>query len=83
MIIDDDKNDPEPYNIPYQLSQKLNPLNCRSEVIIFPSQSKSVHHKYADFNIYSCEEVKNMKILIFVLFPVDYLKEVLISVKIL
>ena len=75
-IADDDDNDPDTENIPYQVPQLVNALNCKSEGIVFPGQLNNLHHTYATFKNYSREEVMKMTKLelFFIIFPVDYLK---------
>ena len=50
------------------------------EGIICPRRSKHLHNINSDFNNYTCEKVMKMtKLKLFlILFPVDYLKEILI-----
>ena len=79
-----DDNDPAPKNIPDTKNIPLPQLEeenlWRSEGIICPSQSKQLHNKYAAFKNYSREELMKMTELelFLILFPVEYLKEILI-----
>ena len=68
---------PVPGNITLPQLEEYN--SCRYEGIIFPRQSNNLHNTNADFNCYTREKVMKMtKLELFlILFPVDYLKEIL------
>ena len=51
----DDKNDPEPENIPYEVPQPVNVYNWKSDAIILPRISNNLQHTYAAFKNYYCE----------------------------
>ena len=76
----DGSNDPATKNIPGEVPQLVNGYNWKSEIIICPRRSNNLHNTYAAFKKYSFEGVMKMTRLepFFILFPVDYLKEVLV-----
>ena len=79
-----DVNDPAPENIPVPGNTPLTQLeeenSWKYEGIIFPRRPNNLHNSNADFKSYTREEVMKMtKLELFlVLFPVDYLKEILV-----
>ena len=79
----DYENDPYPYNIKNEVPQPVNSFNSKSEGIIFRNKSNNLHHTYAAFKNYYREEVMKMKKmeLTLILFPIDYLRELIIPEK--
>ena len=79
----DDDNEPDTKNISVLVKTPSTQLeegkSLRSEGIIFPRQSNNLHNTNAAVKNYTREEVMNMtKLELFlILFPVDYLKEIL------
>ena len=80
----DDKNDPAPENIPVLENIPLPQLEEENSWIlegtICTRRSNSLYDTYDALKKYSCEELMKMKRLeiFLLLFPVDYLKEILI-----
>ena len=87
VIAVNDDNDPAPKNIPDPENTPLPQLEDENswmlERIICPRQSNNLHNKYAAFGHYSREEVMKMTELelFLILFPVEYLKEILLPEK--
>ena len=76
----DNDNDPAPENIPRQGENNTGTGNWRIEVIICPRKSGNLQNSVASFRHYSHNAILCMSLLqlFLVMFPEDYLEEVLI-----
>ena len=77
----DDDNNPSPYTVPRQGKTTTVTVNCRREGIISPRKAGNLQNYFASFRHYSHDDNLCMSLLqlFLIMFPGDYLEEVLIS----
>ena len=74
-----DDNDPSPENFPRQDETTSGTGNWRREGILCPRKSGNLQHSFTSFRHYSYDAILRMSLLhlFLILFPEDYLEEVL------
>ena len=79
IVIDDD-NDPAPEGVPRQGENTTGTGNWRREGVICPRKAGNLQNSFASFRHYSHDSILPMSLLqlFLVMFPEDYLEEVLI-----
>ena len=80
ITIDDDNN-PSPDNVPRQGETTTGTGNWRIEGIVCPCKAGNFQNYFASFRNYSHDSILSMSLLqlFFVIFPEDYLEEVLVT----